>query len=153
MPPVTRVGLSSDTSITPTISFGKADLRSPALPATFFSGQPATSTVVQPSGGLYGSPQASNLSYLANQSGGQVFWGSDPRSGEGRRESHGQHSSTDVNILVVDDYETIPAHLQRRIQDIAERSGARPRIMVVDDATEEDKQMDDLMKKVYERVS
>lgn len=54
---------------------------------------------------------------------------------------------------MVDDYEMVPEILQRRIEDIAESSGATAKVIFVgDEVTEEDKEMNDLMKKVYERV-
>lgn len=59
-----------------------------------------------------------------------------------------------VNVLVVDEYQTVPQDIRRRISDIAEQHGCKPRVVVIaDDYDEDDREMDDLMKTVYERVS
>ena len=58
-----------------------------------------------------------------------------------------------MNVLVVDDYEMVPEVLKKKIEQIAERNGARPKVvMIADDVTEEDKEMDELMRRVFERI-
>jgi hypothetical protein len=57
------------------------------------------------------------------------------------------------NVLVVDDYEVVPENLKKRIEAIAERSGARAKIVTVtEEETEEDREIDELMRRVFERV-
>ena len=58
------------------------------------------------------------------------------------------------NVLVVDEYEMIPDELQRTIQEIAAKSGAKSKIVTIEEElTEEDREMDQLMLEVYQKVS
>jgi hypothetical protein len=56
--------------------------------------------------------------------------------------------------LIIDDLETLPEHDQRRIYEIAENNGGKPRILVLEDELEkEGQEMDDLIQIVHKRVS
>jgi hypothetical protein len=157
--PAPICGLS--TGLQPSVSFGQPPPVSIAQSPAPASPQPLTFGALKPLAGpgftvpasanLIGQPGSQGYQAGYQPLGTQTAVGRERRtSGDERRTSQ---KAFDANILVVDDYETIPAHLQRRIEDIAERCGAKPRIVVVDDVTPEDREMDELMKQVYERVN
>lgn len=69
------------------------------------------------------------------------------------RNVYGVHDDANVNVLVVDDYDAVPLDIQRKIEEIATRHGCKPQVVVIaDDNDDEDREMDDLMRQVYERV-
>jgi hypothetical protein len=60
----------------------------------------------------------------------------------------------DPRVLIIDDLETLPEQDQRRIYEIAENNGGKPRILVLEDELEkEGQEMDDLIQIVHKRVS